>query len=150
MDLRLALILLALTPVAAVGGGESDTPEDAVRALHTAYLQKSADAAVAALDFLEGGRQLLQETNPALADDPETIRQTAEVLEKSFRNDLRTKGFPSSVNQKCSFAARAQLAPGLIKLTERCEVAGGGNSVQDLIVMHREHDWRVVYESGVF
>ena len=148
---RFLWILLGLSAASAVSAGNYfATPEDAVRALEQAYIQRSADAVVAALDFVEGGRQLLQETNPALADDPDSIKQTAEVLELSFRDELRTKGFPDFGRLKCSFVGKAQLSPGLIRLTEQCVFPEGGKSVQDLIVMKRELGWRVVLVPPVF
>jgi hypothetical protein len=147
---RFMWLLLGLTAAIAVSAGDFDTPEDAVRTLEKAYIRKNVDGAIAALDFVEGGRQLLQETNPALANDPETIQRTAEVLERSFRNELRTKGFPDFGNQKCSFVGKTQLSPGLIKLTEQCVRPDGGKSVQDLIVMKRDLGWRVVAVAPVF
>lgn len=148
---RFLWILLGLGAASAVSAGNYfATPEDAVRALEQAYIQKSADAVVAALDFVEGGRQLLQETNPALANDADSIKQTAEVLELSFRDELRAKGFPDFGKLKCSFVGKAQLAPGLIKLTEQCVFPEGGKSVQDLIVMKRDLGWRVVLVPPVF
>jgi hypothetical protein len=148
---RFLWILLGLSAASAVSAGNYfATPEDAVRALEQAYIQKSADAVVAALDFVEGGRQLLQETNPALANDADSIKQTAQVLELSFRDELRTKGFPDFGKLKCSFVGKAQLSPGLIKLTEQCVFPEGGKSVQDLIVMKRDLGWRVVLVPPVF
>jgi hypothetical protein len=148
---RFLWILLGLSAASAVSAGNYfATPEDAVRALEQAYIQKSADAVVAALDFVEGGRQLLQETNPALANDADSIKQTARVLELSFRDELRTKGFPDFGKLKCSFVGKAQLSPGLIKLTEQCVFPEGGKSVQDLIVMKRDLGWRVVLVPPVF
>jgi len=148
---RFLWILLGLSAASAASAGNYfATPEDAVRALEQAYIQRSTDAVVAALDFVEGGRQLLQETNPALANDPDSIKQTAEVLELSFRDELRTKGFPDFGRLKCSFVGKAQLSPGLIKLTEQCVFPEGGKSVQDLIVMKRDLGWRVVLVPPVF
>jgi len=147
---RFLWLLFGLTAAIAVSAGNFDTPEDAVRTLEQAYIRKNVDGAMAALDFVEGGRQLLQETNPELANDPETIRRTAEVLELSFRNELRTKGFPDFGKRKCSFVGKTQLAPGLIKLTEQCVLPDGGKSVQDLIVMKRDLGWRVVAVAPVF
>lgn len=141
-------LLFGLIAASTANAGGSDSPEDAVRALKQAYIQKNADSAVAALDFIEEGRQILQETNPALADDAETIKQTAEALERSFRNELRAKGFPG--NLKCSFVGKTQISPGLIKLTEQCESPDGGRLIQDLIVMNRDRRWRVVLASPIF
>jgi hypothetical protein len=147
---RFMLIMLGLSAASSVSAGKIVTPEDAVRALEQAYIQKNADAVVAALDFVEGGRQLLQETNPALANDADSIKQTAKVLEQSFRDELRTKGFPDFGKFKCSFVGKTQLSPGLIKLTEQCVFPEGGKSVQDLIVMKRDLGWRVVLVPPVF
>jgi len=121
-----------------------DTPEDAVRALEQAYTQKSADGAVAAMDFVEEGRQMLQKINPSLANDVEIIKQTAETLELSFRNELRTKGFPDFSQLKCSFVGKTQIAPELVKLSEQCVYPDGGKSLQDRIVARRDSGWRVV------
>ena len=127
-----------------------DSPEDAVLALEQAYVQKNADLVVASLDFIEEGRQLLQETNPALANDPETIKQAAGLLEQSFRSELRTKGFPDFSHLKCSFTGKAQIAPELIKLAQLCVSPDGARSAQDLIVKKRDTGWRVVLASPVF
>jgi hypothetical protein len=136
-------LLLGLTAASAVSAGGSETPEDAVRALERAYVQKNEDGAVAAMDFVEEGRQMLQKINPTLANDAEIIKRAAADLELSFRNDLRTKGFPDFSNLKCSFLGKAQISPELVKLTEQCVSPDGGKSVQDLIVTKRDMGWRV-------
>jgi len=146
---RFLWLLLGLPAAIAISAEDFDTPENAVRTLEQAYTQKNEDGVVAALDFVEGGRQLLQETNPVLANDPATIKRTAEVLELSFRHEMRTKGFPDFGKQICSFVGKTQLAPGLIKLTEQCLLPDGGKSVQDLIVK-RDLVWRVVAVAPVF
>jgi len=131
-------LLLGLTAASVLNAAGFDTPEDAVRALEKAYVQKSADDAVAAMDFVEEGRQMLQKINPALANDAEIIKQTAEILEQSFR-----KGFPDFAGLKCSFVAKAQISPELVKLTEQCVSVDGGKSLQDRIVTKRDLGWRV-------
>jgi len=143
---RLLPLLLALATASAVNAAGYDTPEDAVRALEKAYAQKSADDAVAAMDFVEEGRQMLQKINPALANDAEIIKQTATILEQSFRNELRTKGFPDFVGVKCSFVAKAQISPELLKLTEQCVSPDGARSVQDRLVTKRDLGWRVTLQ----
>jgi hypothetical protein len=143
------LLLLGLTAASAAGAGGFDSPEDAVRGLEQAYMQKSADRVVAALDFVEEGRQLLQETNPLLAGDAESIKRAAELLEQSFREELTAKGFPDFSNLKCMFVGKAQVAPELIKLTEQCAFPDGRKRVQDVMVKHST-GWRVVLASPVF
>ena len=142
--------LLGICSVSVINAGGFGTPEDAVQALEQAYIQKDADRAVAVLDFLEEGRQMLQETNPLLANDTDSIKRAAELLEQSFRNELRTKGFPDFAKLKCAFVGKAQIAPGLVKLTEQCEMPVRGKSVQDVIVKQRDGGWKVVLASPVF
>jgi hypothetical protein len=136
-------LLIALTAASAVVAGGFGTPEDAVQALEQAYIQKNADAAVAAMDFMEEGRQMLQKINPTLANDPATIQQAAEGRELAFRNELRTKGFPEFNGLKCSFVGKTQIAPGLIELRQQCMSPEGAKSVQDLLVVKSEGGWRV-------
>jgi len=136
-------LLFGLTAVPAANAGGFDTPENAVRALQQAYVQKNAEDAVAAIDFVEEGRQMLQKINPSLANDPEIIKLAAQDLELSFRNELRTKGFPDVGKLKCSFVGKSQISPELVKLIEQCVFPGGGQSAQELIVMKRDLGWRV-------
>ena len=141
--------LLAFAAASAADAGGFDSPEEAVRGLEQAYIHKNADSAVAALDFVEEGRQLLQETDPLLANDAESIKHAAGLLEQSFREEIRTKGFPDFSQLKCAFVRKSQIAPGLIKLTEECTFPDGRKRVQDLMVKHNA-GWRVVLASPVF
>jgi len=136
-------LVLGLTAASMVNAGGFDTPEDAVRALEQAYVQKNEEGAVAAIDFVEEGRQMLQKINPTLANDADIIKQAAEDLERSFRHELRIKGFPDLGKLKCSFVGKAQISPGLVKLTEQCLFPDGGKLVQDMIVTKRDLGWRV-------
>jgi hypothetical protein len=136
-------LLLVLTAATAVNAGGFDAPEDAVLALEQAYAQKNVESAVAAMDFVEEGRQMLQKINPTLANDPAMVKQAAEGRELAFRDELRTKGFPDFVRLKCSFVGKMQIAPGLVELRQRCVSAEGAESVQDLLVVKSELGWRV-------
>jgi hypothetical protein len=120
-----------------------DAPEDAVRALEQAYVQKDADSAVAVMDFVEEGRQMLQKINPTLANDPAMIKQAAEGRELAFRSELRTKGFPDFIHLKCSFVGRTQIAPGLVEVMQQCLSSEGAKSVHDILVVRSELGWRV-------
>jgi hypothetical protein len=142
--------LCVLAAVLAANAASFDTPEDAVRALEQAYAAKDADAAVAALDFVEEGRQMLQETNPAAANDPEIIKRTAKELELEFRSDLQKKGFPNFGKMSCTFASTQQMAPGLIKLSEQCVAVDGARFMEKRIVIKKDIGWRVVLPSPVF
>ena len=136
-------VLLILTAPTAASAGGFDAPEDAVRALDQAYIEKNADSAVAVMDFVEEGRQMLQKINPTLADDPAMIKQAAEGRELAFRSELRAKGFPEFTHLKCSFVGKSQIAPGLVELIQQCVSPDGAKSVQNVLVVKSEHGWRV-------
>jgi hypothetical protein len=136
-------LLLGLTAASALHAGGFDTPEDAVRALEQAYVQKNPDSAVAAMDFIEEGRQMLQKINPTLAGDPDAINQAARGRELAFRNELQAKGFPDFENLKCSFVGKTQIAPGLVKLMQQCVAPDGAKSTQEQLVTKSELGWRV-------
>ena len=141
---RALILTIGLTAASAVhASGGFDTPEDAVRALEQAYNQKNPDSAVAVMDFVEEGRQMLQKINPTLANDPAMIKQAAEGRELAFRNELRTKGFPDFTRLRCSFVGKTQIAPVLVELTQQCVSADGAKSTQDLLVVKSELGWRV-------
>ena len=129
----------------AVGlAADFSTPEAAVRSLESAYVRKDIEAAVAAKDFVTEARLTLKQIGPDLSNDQAIIRQTAEVLELSYRNEMKTNGFPDFSNLKCSFERKVELAPDLVKLTEVCLFPDGGKSVQDVHVSRGEDGWRVV------
>jgi hypothetical protein len=136
-------LLLAFAAESAVFAAGFDTPEDAVRAREQAFIQKNADSAVAVMDFVEEGRQMLQKINPTLANDPAMVRQAADGRELAFRNELRTKGFPDFLHLKCSFVGKTQIAPVLVELTQQCVSPDGAKSTQDLLVVKSEPGWRV-------
>jgi hypothetical protein len=140
--LRWLLALAAAVPVASAT--DFSTPESAVRALEDAYIQKDIEAAVAAKDFTEEARLMLVRISPELADDAETLNQTAEVLELSFRKQIQDEGFPELAELRCSLSQPDHLASALVKLTETCEFPDGGKSVEDLHVFKGADGWRVV------
>jgi hypothetical protein len=136
-------LLLVITAASAANAAGIDAPEDAVLALELAYVQKDADSAVAVMDFVEEGRQMLQKINPTLANDPDMIKQATQGRELAFRNELRTKGFPDFSHLKCSFVGKTQIAPGLVQLTQQCLSPDGTKSLRDLLVTKSELGWRV-------
>lgn len=138
--LRLSLALTAASTAIAAG---FETPEDAVLALEQAYVQKNADNAVAVMDFVEEGRQMLQKINPTLASDPAMIKQAAEGRELAFREELRTRGFPDFIHLKCKFVGKTQIAPGLVELSQQCFSPDGAQSTEGMLVVKSALGWRV-------
>ena len=143
MPSTLLWLLLAITGASAANAAGFETPEDAVLALEQAYAQKNADNAVAVMDFVEEGRQMLQKISPTLANDPDMIKQAAEGRELAFRTQLRAMGFPDFSHLKCSFVGKKQIAPGLVELTQQCISSDGTKSLADSLVMKSQPGWRV-------
>jgi hypothetical protein len=120
------------------------TPEGAVKALKTAYVNKNIEDAVAAKDFKEEARLMLKRIQPELAHDADILKQTAEVLELSFRKQIGQEGFPEVTSFGCSLSSPVQVTETLAKLTETCRSPDGVTSVQDLHVTKGDNGWRVV------
>jgi len=144
MRCRFVLTVLAIGIPAAAGAADFTTPENAIRALETAYINKDVEAAVAAKDFTEEARLLLQSMDPAFAEDPEMLRKTAELLELSFRRQMKEIGFPDFSDVECSLGKPKTVTPTLVKITERCVFADGGAETEDLHVFNSDKGWRVV------
>ena len=140
----LALGLLATGMPASSFAADFTTPENAIRSLEAAYIDKDIEAAVAAKDFTEEGRLMLLNINPEFAKDPELIGKAAEVLELSFRQEMKEKGFPNFADLKCSLGKPENVTPTLVKITERCVLPDGGTSVQDLHVFNGAQGWRLI------
>ena len=141
---RLLAGLLAIGIPAAAFAADFTTPQNAVRALEEAYINKDIDAAVAAKDFTEEARLMLLSINPQFAKDPEMIEKTAEVLELSFRKEMKESGFPDFSGLKCSLGEPENVTPSLVKVMERCVSPNGSASIEDVHVFNGAQGWRIV------
>src|SRR4029453_7472664 len=97
----LAAVIAIATPADALAA-DFTTPQNAIRSLEAAYINKDIEAAVAAKDFTEEARLMLQNMDPAFAEDPEMLKKTAELLELSFRKQMTEVGFPDFSGLTCS------------------------------------------------
>ncbi|HET6159745.1 MAG TPA: hypothetical protein VFE34_15470 [Dongiaceae bacterium] len=141
---RLMASLLAIGMPAPAFAADFTTAESAIRSLEEAYIKKDIEAAVAAKDFTEEARLMLQGLDAEFPNDPEMVRMTAEVLELSFRNDIKASGFPNFSELKCSLGETDNVTPTLVKVTERCIFPDGGTSIQHLQVFNGAQGWRVI------
>ncbi len=141
---RLLLGLLVICIPAAAFAADFTTPENAIRSLEAAYINKDIEAAVAAKDFMEEARLMLLGIDPDFSKDNELIRKTAEVLELSFRKEIKEGGFPDFGELQCSLGKPENVTPTLVKVTERCVFPDGGMSAEDLHVFNGPEGWRVV------
>jgi hypothetical protein len=122
------------------------TPEGAILMLEKAYRQKDIEAAVAAKDFVAESRVMLSRLKSGMEHDPGVLKKSAEVLELSFRAEIRTNGFPSFSGLKCRFPRKEkhQQFEDIVAVTEVCTFPDGGTSTQKLLVAKTAKGWRVL------
>ena len=120
------------------------TPENAIKSLEAAYINKDLKAAIDAKDFNEEARLMLHNINPKFSSDPVVLKQTAEVLELAFKKEMKTKGFPKFSNLKCSYSVPEELSSNLVKVTETCVFPNNETSLDYVHVFKSEKGWRVV------
>jgi hypothetical protein len=120
------------------------TPERALKTLEDAYIRMDLDGAVAAKDFqfeataMLGGLKSLKDVDEAL------IRQAAEVLEMSFRKQIKTEGFPNFSKLRCAVVEKKQLQPDLVAMIEECIFPDGRKSGDTIHARRSENGWRIV------
>ncbi len=139
-----ALVLLGIAMWSPAGAANFDTPEAAVQSLESAYVSKDIDAVVAAKDFDAEAHFILYKSDPALAADTQVVNQAARVLERSFRDQIQSRGFPQYEKFKCSITGREAILPTLVRLTEDCRLPGGHSLKQTFSTLQTQRGWRVV------
>jgi hypothetical protein len=138
------LVLLWIAMWSPAGAANFETPEAAVQSLESAYVSKDIDAVVAAKDFDAEARFILYKSNPALAADTQVVNEAAGVLERSFRDQIQSRGFPQYEKFKCSITGREAILPTLVRLTEDCRLPGGHRLKQTFSILQTQKGWRVV------
>lgn len=119
------------------------TPEGAILCLEDAYRRRDLDAACACKDFLIEATLLLLETAPETADDPRVQRQTAEVLQLSYRKEM-TENWPDLEGIESFFVERQPFTDGIVIVTEFMRLPDGSFSEANLRVAQTADGWRVL------
>ena len=120
------------------------TPENALKALEDAYIRKDIEAAVAAKDFTFEAREMLRALKNLPSPDEELVRKTAEVLELSFRKQMKQDGFPDFTGLRCAVVKSAEIEPGLSEMIEECVFPDGGKSRDTMHAAKGKAGWRIV------
>jgi hypothetical protein len=143
---RISFAALLLGAVATTAETESSfaTPEGAIRALENAYRNRDIEAAVAAKDFNLEARLMLENKNPAFAQDKDLVAKAAETLELSYRAHIKKLGFPDFNDVSCEFTGREQRSESVVLVTEVCQHPDGGSSKERLLVGKTPRGWRVL------
>ena len=136
-------ILLLLSFCNKVYTANFDTPQGAILMLENAYKTKNVEGAVAAKAFEIEAADMLAATVKFKADQA-LIKETADVLELSFRKQIQQTGFPDFNGISCSFPNSAAPEPDRAIVTEVCTYPDGGTSTQKLKTAKTKSGWRVV------
>ena len=107
---------------------------------------KDIEAAVSAKDFVSEARVMLSDMNRGMEKDAEILKQTAEMLELSFRAEIKKNGFPDFSGLKCNFTHQEKFKDfaNILVVTEVCTFPDGGTSTQKLLVAKTAGGWRVL------
>ncbi len=125
---------------------DSTTPEGAILLLEEAYKKKDIEAAVVAQDFFAQANLTLSKLGKGLENDADLLKQTAEVLELSFRALIKKEGFPNFEGLKSRFTQKKTHPEfkDMVEVTEICTFPDGGESIQKVLVAKSEKGWRFV------
>ncbi len=122
------------------------TPEGAILSLEDAYRNRDVEAAVKCKDFETEAQIMLSKLQGNLGDDPEVKKQTTEVLELSFRQELKQTGFPDFRNLVSSFSAPEPYGgrDDIVRIKEICAHSNGTTTTNVLHCAKRGNVWKVV------
>ena len=118
------------------------SPESALRSLEEAYVRGDIEAAVASKDFAFEAREMLRPMH--LAEDEALVKETAEVLQLSFRSEMKKSGFPDFSQLRCNVISTKEIQAGLVKMVEVCTFPDGVTSEQTMHAAHSLAGWRIV------
>jgi hypothetical protein len=138
------IILLAMAAIPdSHAAADFSTPEGAVLAVEDAYRTGDIEKVIKCKDFTEEARYMFRD-KPQIAKDPAIIAQTAEVLQLSFRTEMRKKGLPNFKGVTSTFPKKEGARDGRVILTEVCRFPDGKSTTQKLLVVKTPHGWRLV------
>ncbi len=112
----------------------------ALQSLEDAYRQKDIEAAILLKDFETEARLMSNDLDP---NDKEILASVTEILELSFRKDIKDNGFPDFTSQVCRVVKEVSAGDN-VHLTEECTYPDGRKSSQVLIASNRDGKWRIV------
>jgi hypothetical protein len=149
--MRTTLNMLAgaafMTSSSAGIAADYSTPTSALRSLEAAYVAKDINAAVDAKDFSAEAREMLlvvANGDTSISQDPRILQQTADVLEKGYRLEMRKKGFPDMSKLKCEITEQTPRRPDLVPMLEKCLWPDGSTSSETVYAVKVERGWKII------
>ena len=123
------------------------TPEGAILCLEDAYRRHDIEAAIAAKDFNEEAKRMLQKiwqnTGNKDTGDEKMVALTVEALLATFRLEL-SETWPNFEGLESFFTKREPDIDSSVIVTEMCRFPDGGFSQQRLLVAETPQGWRVL------
>lgn len=121
---------------------EFETPEAALSSLEAAYKANDLNAAILCKSFEKEAEEMLYARFDKKVITKNVIKETAELLELTYRKSIIDNGFPDFSDIKCE--ATSEIQPnGNAILTEKCLFSDGGYSVQKIKAYKVDGNWKV-------
>ncbi|OZG71377.1 hypothetical protein BTA51_20790 [Hahella sp. CCB-MM4] len=117
---------------------------EAMALLIEAYRAKNIEAAVAVKGFKEEAKLMLRDLGDSFDQDPGLVIQAAEVLELTYRHEIREYGFPDFSEASCELGLLRHHQDNIFIATEDCESESGFVSYFNTYVAETEDGWKVL------
>jgi hypothetical protein len=141
-------LLIASLLGSQVRAADFSTPSAALRSLEAAYAAKDISAAINAKDFTAEAREMLRvvaKGDSSISADPKILQQTASVLEKGYRLEIRKNGFPPISKLKCDISEQTPQRPDLVPILETCLWPDGKTSSETVFAIRTDLGWRIIF-----
>jgi hypothetical protein len=145
--LRFIAIVVGLGASFPSTSADYTSPTSALKSLEAAYAAKDIEAAVAARDFAAEAKEmilLISKGDTTISGDPGILKQTAEVLEKGFRVEMKKKGFPSIATLRCEMVEQPSKRPDLVPILETCIWPNNSRSVETVHAIKTLAGWKII------
>jgi hypothetical protein len=123
------------------------SPSAALKSLEAAYIHNDIEAAVAARDFAAEAREMLlviSKGDTTISKDPGILKQTADVLEKGYRLEMKSKGFPPMATLQCQVLEQAPKRPDLVPMVETCIWPDKSRSTETVYAIKTPAGWKII------
>jgi hypothetical protein len=145
MKLFTTLMCFLLTSIVASAKDVYDysTPEHALKSIELAYKKRDIEQAISSKDFLYEAEEMLTNQFSSAMARGDMLKNTADLLELSYRKHIAENGFPDFRNLKCS-ATHIKVSKDEALLQERCLYPDGGYSAQTILAHLTDSGWKII------
>jgi len=147
IGIRFALFCTALASSVSSEAADYTFPTAALKSLEAAYTARDIEAAVAARDFAAEAREMLlaiSKGDTTISKDPGILKQTADVLEKGYRLEMKSKGFPSMATLSCQIVETTPKRPDLVPMLETGIWPDQSRSTETVYAIKTPTGWKII------